>query len=207
MSREDNSRRVDRTGIYAFDEVGRLIETPIEKPPNGQFSVWEIEDHFLVFQRTAQRVQEAIRQGNVPKAVEQQAQQDAADVLDILDEAYRMYPSHDTAMVYREHLEDFAALTCQLGMTFQRLMCRLGELDVMRGIADREARKKGGKSKNANAVVKQNNYQTLVDGYMKSGLSYNHATKRVAEDTNAGQSTVKRHTTNPNPQNRGRQKR
>ena len=103
---------------------------------------------------------------------------------------------------------DAAQELVYLGVEIGRLLARI-EVRPSRPLIETEKRRRkgareGGRKRARQRAKSWESYQPMVDQLLRAGLSYSDAVEQAASSLGVNERTVRDHTTNPRPRNRGR---
>ena len=172
--------KVDRTGIYRFQDDGHYREAPLVDTRRHAPTDWdrdEFADLVLVADTTSQRILKSQGYTYTARADEEGVPAIVRDAREVLDLIYQLSLTDDGEFIYVD-----PARAWHIGAAFQRLMARTGEPLAVRGAADKKSRQKGSEVKEKRIAERDATLQECVAYLMtKDKVKRYHAAKTIHE--------------------------
>jgi len=186
--------KVDRTGIYRFQDDGHYREAPLVDTRRHAPTDWdrdEFADLVLIADTTSQRILKSQGYNYTARTDEDGVPAIVSDAREVLDLIYQLSLTDDGEFIYVD-----PARAWHIGAAFQRLMARAGEPMAVAGVTATKGRSTGGHTTNKEKQENRLRYQAKVDGYVMKGQKVNSAKNNTATDFGVSIKTIYRHTKN-----------
>ena len=179
--------KVDRTGIYRFQDDGHYREAPLVDTRRHAPTDWdrdEFADLVLVADTTSQRILKSQGYTYTARADEEGVPAIVRDAREVLDLIYQLNLTDDGEFIYVD-----PARAWHIGAAFQRLMARAGEPMAVAGVTATKGRSTGGQTLGKEKQKRNLEWKRLVKNEMKKN-SFTQSCKLVAKDETTKENEV-----------------